>query len=222
MGQDPRQYDPNIRDELTEQDWEEAIAIATKHAVAQRKLYLWLGFEVEPAELVEESIARAFGCGSGAAGAPTYRNWNRDVYPDLGVFLNGIIDSIISQKVKHYRKFPLSPLDESTENQSSAASFAPDSDALLNPIQLTTPEDLALLAERISTIRTALDELAAQDEEAGMVVLAIEDCGPKAADIAMTTGYDVKQVYNITKRIRRKLRDIIQKMNGEDFLEVGK
>ncbi|MDY6894061.1 MAG: hypothetical protein SVO01_01390 [Thermotogota bacterium] len=109
-------YDPTIHEELDKADWATIRPKVLKYAVYRAKNLQWLGDEVEPEELVNESVARAYG--KGARGG--YRNWDKEKCPDLASFLIGIIRSMTSHMAEHEKDFP----SESFFNEDGSAKDA--------------------------------------------------------------------------------------------------
>ena len=83
MAEHSPRYDPSIRDELDKADWDSVFPAVLKYARWRAKKFKYLGYRVEPEELVHEAIARAYGVGTRG----TNRNWNKDKYPKLEYFL---------------------------------------------------------------------------------------------------------------------------------------
>ncbi len=197
-------YDSSIREELQKADWDDALARALKYAHWKSKMFSWLGFEVDPEGLVNEAIARAFGVGTGKDGNTTYRNWNKERFPNLADFLISIVDSIVSHIAEHHSKFAFSSMDETDEEKDDASRLEFEAQSTSDFIRPRSPEELVLLKEKTTSLRLFMDSLSDEDEEIGMVLMAMEDGIEKPADIADATGYEVTKVYTITKRLRRK------------------
>lgn len=205
-------YDPSILKELEGENWDEALLLALAYSQQKTKSFLGLGMIADPEELLHEAISRAFG--EGANG--TYRNWNRERYPTLAEFLISIIDSILSHAVERHSRYKYVSRDEQDEGFSSSSGIEVEevlyADDLTRP---RTPEEFADLSERCAALRVFLDDLAQKDEEVGLVLMAIEDGAEKAKDQAVATGMDVETVYNVRKRLKRKLDEHLA-VNGWD------
>ncbi len=74
MNQKSSKYDPTICAELDKEDWNNILPRVLKYALARSMKYHWLGYVVEPKELVHEAISLAYGIGKNE----TYRNWNKE------------------------------------------------------------------------------------------------------------------------------------------------
>jgi len=202
-------YDPTTRDELdklTEAEWKEALTRALKYAGWRAGKYQWLGLVVDPKDLVQEAVARAYGVGAGA----TYRNWNKEKYPTLRDFLVSIIDSMTSHEAEHSERFKKTPLDRDDGTSRGLEQEALAGGARLAGIRFpTTPEEI-LLAERRASISEKLHLIAEGDDELGLVILCLEDgiCAPR--EIAAETGLSRKTVYEKLRTLRRKAKRLLK------------
>lgn len=194
-------YDPSIRDELDKVDWDLVLPRVFKYAVWRARQFAWLGEEADPEALVHEAIARAYGVGSGG----TYRNWNREKCPDVVAFLNGIIRSITSHGAEHFADFPMESILEEDGSPKDNKLFK-SANVSAGALRPKTPEDELGEAENLQALMNFLDKLADTDEDLGMMILAIKDGIGRPREIAQETGFEVGKVYNLLKRLRRKLR----------------
>lgn len=202
-------YDPSIRDDLGHADWKEILPRVLYYANYQHKKLVWFGIgDKDPQDLVQEAIALAYGRGENGG----FRNWNKAYYPDLAAFLKSIIKSIISNNIQHAIKFPNDSIDSQQETKNS--SVEEDSriaKSMYTGIKDNSPEAnlerfeaAKMLSKRVMT----LESIADGDEEMGMVIMCFKDDISTPREIAEATGYDVKNVNNIIKRIKRKAKDI--------------
>ncbi len=193
-------YDPSIHEILKHQNWEEILAAVLKFAVAKSKKFQWLGYKVEPEELVQEAIARAYGVGKKG----TYRNWNRSAYPRLENFLNSIINSMVSHDADHAGDFP----EETLFNENGSVKIIKlrsDGKGYADAFNPTSPEETYIGSENLKEIADHLKSVAKGDEEMEMVVLCLEDGIGRPRDIAEETGYQVEKIYRIINRLRQRL-----------------
>jgi DNA-directed RNA polymerase specialized sigma24 family protein len=220
MASDNPGYDLDNLDKLAAADWDDTLPKVYKFARWKCFNYALLGYDFDPESLVEEAIARAYGSGTSSSDEPTYRNWNQDIYPDLADFLISIIKSILSHLKDHHSAFKLESLndDENEENYkiSKLDSEAQSACFLNGLIKTKTPEEQLILKSQRKEFREFLDELSLSDEEVGMALMAYEDGAEKAADVAEVTGFEIKKVYNINKRLSRKILQFLKlnEMNG--------
>ena len=98
---DEGKYNSEIRAELEKADWQEISLQLLRFAVSKAKMLRAIGVaDVGPEDLIQQAISLAYGVGPNN----TYRNWNKDVYPDLASFLISVIKSIVSHKKEHARE----------------------------------------------------------------------------------------------------------------------
>jgi DNA-directed RNA polymerase specialized sigma24 family protein len=185
------EYDPGVHKELDEADWPEILPRLLKYARARAKTFRFVGIaDVAPDDLVGQAIILAY---SGK------RRWNKKRYPELINFLISIIKSIANHKLQHYFQFKRDSLalDDVSDKSKELAQLSPE-----DPEAIVTEKDSLLNLQKV------LHEAVSGDEEAGMVLLCIETGKTKPKEIAEETGYDVKQINNIFKRLRRKTEDV--------------
>ena len=211
-------HDPTICDGLNKEDLANILLRVHKYAVARSKKYYWLGYVVEPDELVQEAIALAYGIGENE----TYRNWNKDKYPKLEDFLISIIESITSHKADHARRIKkVSLFDDNgmiTDFESNISSnWTKNKENLNSP----TPIDHIIKTESLQLLTDKLKSIAEEDEEIGFIILCIEDGISLPREISRETGYDVNKVYNILKRLRIRLKQF-KPSSMKNILRKGK
>lgn len=220
MNQKSSKYDPTLCAELDKEDWENILPRVHKYAVARSKKYYWLGHVVEPEELVQEAISLAYGIGENE----NYRNWNKEKYPKLEDFLISIIESITSHKADHSMRIKKKPLfnDDGTINDfelSISSNFMVNKNNLNSP----EPEEEIIQSENSQLFADKLKNIAEEDEEMGIIIMCLEDGISRPRDISNETGYDVKKIHNIFRRLRTKLkqfkpspmRNILKKGKGK-------
>jgi DNA-directed RNA polymerase specialized sigma24 family protein len=192
-------YDPSIREHLDGADWDAVLLRVLKYAKARSRNLTWLGEKADPETLVHEAIARAYGIGTGE----TYRNWNRDACPDLATFLIGIVRSITSHEVEHESKFSQGSLlsENGSIRDNELFKCADETVGFQKP---KNPEEQLIEGEELKLIVDELDKLSLEDEDLGMVILCIKDGISAPRQIAETLGFDIGQIYNLLKKLRRK------------------
>ena len=119
--------------------------------------------------------------------------WNPEKRPEIRRHLAWVLKSVISNDLKR-------------AGMTRRASCVNNGDGrMVNPVDLVTEpsrpadEDL-IIEERLNRIRRA----AAEDEEAELIMMALEDGITKPSEIAAETGIAPARVYAIFKRIRRR------------------
>jgi hypothetical protein len=163
--------------------------------------YHWLGYVVEPEELIHEAISLAYGIGKNE----TYRNWNKEKYPKLDDFLISIIESITSHKADHAMRIKIKPL---FNKDGTPSDFEENiSSKEMSSKGILSAEEEIIQSESLQPIVDKLKGISEEDEEMGMIVLCIENGISRPREISKETGYDVKKVNNIFKRLRLKLKE---------------
>lgn len=191
MSQYSSKYDSTIHEELETADWDAALPMVLKYAVSRAKKYQWLGDEVEPEELVQEAIARAYGVGV----RRNYRNWNTEKCPDLANFLIGIIRSMTGHEAEHGSEFPSESLFNA-DGSPKDVKILKSLDKSVGASKPKTPEEKIIENENFQTIKDELECLADEDMDLGMVIFCIEDGISEPRNISETTGFDKNKVNN--------------------------
>jgi hypothetical protein len=164
--------------------------------------YPWLGYIVEPEELVQEAISLAYGEGRNE----TYRNWNKEAYPKLEDFLISIIESITNHKADHAMRIRVKPLF----NEDGKLDDFEDNISLKEKASkgvFNSPEDEIVQSESWQPLKDKLKSISEEDEEIGIIILCLEDGICRPSDISNETGYEVDKVYNIFRRLRTRLKE---------------
>jgi hypothetical protein len=206
-----KEYDSATREKLdrvNQEEWEEALSRSLHYAQNKVKFISLFDCRIDAEELVSEAVARAFGVGTGKFDNVTYRNWNQDRYPLLVGFLISIIKSLVNHIFEEHVGLTFLPTVGEDDLQTNHV------EGLIQQKHPSeTPELSLLYAERARQLIDALEVISCKDEEIGMLLLAIEAGYSKAADQAEQTGYDVSTIYNIRKRLKRKLETFLDKRN---------
>lgn len=201
-------YDPSIREELKHSDWKEILPRVLYYANYQYKKLIWFGIgDTDPQDLVQEAIALAYGRGENGG----FRNWNKVYYPDLPAFLKSVIKSIVNHKIEHVIEFPHDCIDVQKRMKGDSAEESPRiAKSMYAGMKDDSPEAKLercevekALSERVMKLKALAD-----DDEMGMVIMCFEEGISTPREIAEATGYEVKNVNNIIKRIKRKAKDI--------------
>ncbi len=206
-------YDASIQKDLDDADWNAVLPEVLKYAVERAKKFKWLGtYRMEPEELVQEAIVRAYGVGNDGG----YRNWNKQDCPNLAKFLNGIIKSITSHEADHVVNFANEPIYNEGQSKDEKILKLDDTAEISKP---KTPEEEFLEEENLRTFDDELDKLADGDVDLGMVILCIKDGIGEPRNIADETGLEIEKVYNLKRKLRRKLKKYQPKRKGQSSLE---
>lgn len=206
-----KKYDSATREKLLQvapEDLKEALLRSLDYAHKKTLFISLLDCRIDSEELVQEAVARAYGVGTGKFDKLTYRNWDQSKYPLLEDFLKSIIKSLIDHILKENTGIVFLPTDSDDTFQS---------EKLEELIQHSKPSETAeavlLKAEEAKELIKLLKKLSNDDEEIGMLLLAAEDGYSKAVEQAEATGYEIKKIYNIRKRLKRKLDPLLDKLN---------
>lgn len=199
-------YDPSARASLDEAICPDILQKVLLYAIYQCKKYFWMtNAALDPHDLVQEAIALAYGVGADGG----YRNWDREKYPDLAIFLMTVIKSIVSHKIEHLRNFPKDPVEGQDEvNVDFTASAEPSAKDQFASLSRISAEDRLIQADSLSNLVRRLESMAEGDEEMEIVVMCLQDGISKPREISEQTSYDIGRVNNILKRLRRKARGI--------------
>lgn len=207
MNPESNRYDPATRvrlQQVSEKEWEETLAQVLFYARRKTALLSLLDYRIDCEELVHEAIGRAYGVGTGRFDKLTYRNWDQDKYPLLAHFLIGIVKSLVDHILKEHIEIEFLPTAGDDDLQAQKV------EELINQQRPSEdPETQLLNTERAKQLLVALDVISRDDEEIGMYLLAVQEGHSDAVGQANETGYDIKQIYNIRKRLRRKLAPFI-------------
>jgi hypothetical protein len=207
MLQHSSKYDPSIREALKKADWNAVLPRVLKYAVSRAKIFSWLGDKVDPEVLVQEAIARTYGNGTRG----NYRNWNREKCPDLANFLIGIIRSMTSHDAEHGVEFPKESLfkEDGSPKDEKILKSADETARVLMP---KTPEVELIENENFRSLKDQLDSISIDNEDLGLVIVCLEDGISKPRQIAQETGFDINNVNNLLRKLRRKFDKFNWKM----------
>jgi hypothetical protein len=191
----------NIK-KLDEIDWKEVSIRCMKYAISKAEKLKKFGINMNPEELIIESITRAYGQGENE----TYRNWNTEKSPDAVDFIKGIISSIVSQLIQRAIKFPSENIHYLDENiKDDQINKAIESELLVStPVN---PEEELLTSERAQKINDFLDKISEEDEELGLLIICLEEGHYKPRHIAQQLNCDKKDANNLLRKLRYKFKD---------------
>lgn len=122
------------------------------------------------------------------------RKWNLDYYQELYSFLKGIVDSLISNFIN------------SKEVEITEA--IPNGGEVVDSLSGSNPEKDLIIKEIEEEIKSILQK----DDEALRVFDCLKD-GLKPREISDELNWNINRVYNILKRVHRKLKEYSQIKN---------
>lgn len=179
---------------LEKLDWEEITLELIDYANIRTRRLKWrtesnsdLPQGKRAEDIVQEAILQTF---------KGKRKWNPEKYPDILIFLKLVINSIVSHLVNSQNHKRLQRLPENDNGKSLDNTF----DLGYSP----TPEDELLADETLGKIYEAISG----DEELQSIVDAIMSGYTKSREIAEITGFDVSRVYQLRRKLDRRLNKL--------------
>lgn len=176
---------------LDNYDWEKISLELTDYADIRARRLKWrtesksdLPQGKRTEDIAQEAILKTYG---------GERKWDPERYPDIMIFLRSVVDSLIShlansQNHKKLQRFPENENGESLDNTFNLG-YSP------------TPEDEVLADEVLGKIYEAVDG----EKELQSVVDAIMSGYTKPGDISKATGYDIDRVYQLRRKLDRRI-----------------
>lgn len=142
----------------------------------------------EPADLAREAITRVY---------EGKRYWDRSAAPDLLTYLRGVVDSLLSN------------LLTSAGHQRRAEIVIEGDDALPLLDHSPDPLDDQIAEECLEAFKQICTEAAADDDDLQMVRMGLEEEMP-SREIADLFSIPVKRIYQLTRKLRRRIRAAMQ------------
>ncbi|MGD0277827.1 MAG: hypothetical protein ABSC11_00820 [Smithella sp.] len=196
-------FDYSIIQKLEQVDWDNVYPRLLRYATYKCKKFEWLGTATfDPGGMAHEAVALVFGLGKDG----NYRNWNRNKYPDIAKFLEGVVDSLVNHEYEKTKTFKMESMD--CENQTSVDNLRNSDSSVRNYFDcfsVTDPATELEMKENILRMVTSIRQATDGDETANMVVTCLEQGMGKPREIADEIGIDVTEVYQILRRIREKI-----------------
>ncbi|MDQ3816272.1 MAG: hypothetical protein M3362_01110 [Acidobacteriota bacterium] len=152
------------------------------------------------------------------------RNWNPEQNPDFKKYLMDVIDSLVNHLFDSTdnKMFATEPVEGSDDRRvwdgaSAKHERKHERSADWMARQSATPEDLMLEKEEAERRNQGIEVLLAEsrgDEELTYVIQAMLDGYNKAGEIAKVTGIDIRDVYNVMKRLDRKVEAVRKQLQN--------
>lgn len=193
-------YDRSIIEKLQAEDWTYIRSRLVKYARSKEMVLNALGSEKNYEDLIHEAIARVYGQGENGR----FRNWDSVKYPDLWLFLKFVIKEIVQQEITQLTGYSNEQLSWG-ENLGEERELDVDNTDTMDAHTSVTPECSILNNENIERLSTKINKIADGDYELGLVILCIHDGITKSSQIADELGFPIKNVYNLKKRLKRRL-----------------
>lgn len=149
------------------------------------------------------------------------REWDPEKEPDIKKYLRGVIDSLLNHLAESKENTLLAPAPEPESPdapawESGSQKRDPAADwiipARLSPLTVLLKQEEAALEDR--ALGLLIDE-SADDEVLIKVLEAKMDGADTPAEISKAKGISIKEVYNASKRLDRKLEKVRQRIAGE-------
>ncbi len=204
---------------ITESEWDMLVLNLTRYTIYEMDRKTWMHRRIPngltPEDLALEAIADFL---------DRKRTWNYEKQPNLLYFLKSVVDSKISHlfeldDYKRTQPFPMTEEGQEVEEMLDKANPAADH-ACYSPIKSLNPEEILLKKEEKqgdeAVVRMLID-LIAGDKELETLFDLICD-GLKPAEIAAKMRINVKEVYNLKKRLDRKCRELRATIKSKENL----
>jgi len=196
---------------LEEANWERIILMLTNYAQKKIDRIKWryetdtLPMGQTSADIALEAIKDIF---------DGNRKWNLSKNPDLYTYLTSIVDSKIShlyelKEHKITKSMPTTEEGQDIEELLDKAEPTSDHAIYLTPSNYN-PEDALLEREKIKRDEATVNaffEAIQGDEDLEKLASLIMDGYVKSSEIAEQMNVDVKEIYNLRKRFKRKCKD---------------
>ncbi len=196
--------DESALKELQAVDWKAVYPGLLRYAVYRCKKFETQGDAIfDPEGLLQESVARVFGCGQDG----NYRAWNRKRYPEITDFLKSVMDSVLSHAYEEFKAQRISSLDaDDTSNRDLSTEADPAAACFYGILSPLDPSEELLRKERLIERVLQMRKAAEGDSEMELVVMCLEDGITKPQEIATISGIEVKRTHKILRRLREKIR----------------
>lgn len=206
----------NILELLESADWNDIILRLSYHAVWRARRYKWRSGDFTrlpggkaPEDFAIEAIEKVWN---------GQRNWNPEKYPILLHHLMWIVDSDLDHafnSLEHRstgRAFSSEDYDGSEPNHEKAD---PNSTSSIHNPPLTPEENMIASQDREmeEEVKKQLYTAVEGDEDLELLLICIEEGFDNPDLIAAKTGWDIKKVYNLKRKLLRRGKKIIEEMN---------
>jgi hypothetical protein len=188
-------------------DWDDIILKLTRYAIWRARRYTWRSGD--PSRLPEGKTPEDIAIDAIEKVWNGTRDWDPDKYPDLLVHLKWIVKSDtehLFSSMEHQKtgRMPALKGDEETEPSYGEIVRDPSSPT---PETASTPEEELIAQEdrRLEEkLKNGLYAAVKGDEDLELLLLCFEEGIDKPEAIASQTGWDVKKVYNLKRKLLRK------------------
>ena len=155
------------------------------------------------------------------------RDWNPEREPDIRKYLMGVIDSLLNHLAQSKENTLIAAVPEPGSAdfpgwESGSPKRDPAADWLVPP--RPSPEGALLMKEEAALQDRALDLLIDECADDNILIVVLEammDGADTSAEISKAKGIPIKDVYNATKRLDRKLEKVRGRIAGEQNAPVS-
>lgn len=204
---------------ISDDEWRSIALELERHALSVSRNLRWRtrnALELPGGETVDSIVSKAiekFFLGE--------RDWDPETHPDLRAYLKGVIDSLLNHLAESQENTLMTLVPEPGSKNAPAweqgsSKRDPAADWLVPSSR--SPEAEALLHEQAAREDRALELLideCAEDVVLISVLEAMMDGFETPAEISAAKGITVKDIYNATKRLDRKLELIRKRIAGQ-------
>lgn len=193
-----KNYDRSIREKLNSLDWPAISLRLLKYARSKEKMLIKIGSELTYTDLFQEAVARVYGQGENNK----YRNWNSKKHPDISEFLKLVMHEVTRQEIARITGYTMERLcweDTSEEEKLLPVNNQDSCDANLS----WNPENLKIKKESIEELSNEVERISNNDEELGLMLMCIGDGNVNCHKIAEETGFTIKKIYNLRRKLKR-------------------
>jgi hypothetical protein len=208
-----RRYDPSIKDDLDKADWPSIVPRLIKYAKYRIFVLEQIGLPMTYEDIAIEAISKLYGKGD----RDSYRNWDKDKYPDLFLHLKCVVREIIRREISKIAVYHEEPIENENSEQKI---LAPAEDAL-NMAHIfieKTPDDLCVDKECLGRLYEALQNATANNNNLENVAICITNGTTASRDIAQELGLDIDEVYNLKRKLKRRLeKNLVEIKNNTEI-----
>jgi len=183
-------------------DWKDIILRLTHYARQRARFYSWKSGRSD--QLLGGKTPEDIACGAIEKVWAGTRDWNPDKYPNLLTHLEWIVKSDTDHLASSMEHKAIDNMPEHRDREDSSTSYE---ETIPDPLS-TTPE-MELIAHEEKELEEKLKgELYAMvkgDDDLEMLLLCFEEGINKPEIIATQTGWDISKVYNLKKKLFRKV-----------------
>jgi hypothetical protein len=196
-------------------DWRDITLRLTYHAVLRFRRYSWksgLPKGNSPEDIAVNAIEKVF---------DGTRDWDPDKYPDLLKHLKWIVSSDIEHlfsSMEHKKTGRMPVLKSYNGAKVDVCEIAHEHPHSMGKKVLTPEEELIAEYDRRSeeSLINELQDAVKGDDDLELLMLCFEEGFDKPETIAAETGWDIKKVYNLKKKLLRKAAKIGKDIKGKE------